>query len=124
MNFNPTPIMKKEKKPTTLKEVIDHHFAGGKFLYDSYDHKQAEAEFKQTDRFKNMLNEDWGFRPDSKIDKNYIPEEIRTKWAILKPGKLRSVDFAPDGSIRSVKIGNKRPVNFYQYSLDKLCLID
>ncbi len=111
------------KQAGNLKEIVDHHFNGGNFLYDSYDHKQAEAEFKQTDTFKGMLNEDWGFRLDSKIDKNLIPEEIRNKWAILKQGKLRSIDFAPDGSIRGVKIGNKRSMNFYQWSCNKVCLV-
>ena len=106
-----------------LKQVIDHHFKGGKFLYESYDHKQAEVEFKLTDEFKSLLNEDWGFRPESKIDKHILPEELRTKWAILKQGKLRSIDFNPHGEVRSIKLGNKRPMNFYNYTANKIVLI-
>lgn len=110
-------------RATSLKQIIYHHFSGGLFLYDSYDHIKAEAEFKKTDKFKQILNEEWGFRPDSKIDKSIIPEETRDKYSILKPGKLRSIDFAPDGTIRGIKLGNKRPMNFYNWSANKVTLI-
>lgn len=111
------------KKAVDLMQIIKHHFAGGRFMYDSYDHAKAEAEFKQTNKFKELLNDDWGFRPESKIDKQIIPEEIREKYAILKNGKLRSIDFAPNGSVRGIKIGNRRPMNFYNYTANKITLI-
>jgi len=111
------------KRATTLREIVDHHLNGGKFKYESYDHKLAEAEFKTTEEFKHLLRENYGFTEKSKLDKMIIPEKIRNKHAIMKPGKLRSVDFAPDGSIRSVKIGNKKPMNFYKYTCDKVLLL-
>jgi len=52
-----------------------------------------------------------------------LPEELRTKWAILKQGKLRSIDFNPHGEVRSIKLGNKRPMNFYNYTANKIVLI-
>lgn len=111
------------KTAQSLKEIVDHHFNGGKFLYDSYDHKQAEAEFKQTEMFKDLLRQDFGFTENSKIDKFMIPEDIRSKWAILKPGKLRSIDFNPHGGIRSIKLGNKRAVTFYEWTANNVELL-
>jgi hypothetical protein len=110
-------------RATTLKQIIDHHFNGGKFQYESYDHKKAEAEFKHTDEFARLVYPGSGLTLTSKVDKVYIPDQIRDKYAIMKPGKLRSVDFAPDGSIRGVKIGQRRAMNFYHYTANKVELI-
>ena len=112
------------KRAESLKQIIEHHFNGGKFLYDSYDHQKAELEFKGTSAYQGIVQIDLMLNiKTTKIDKLIIPEEIRDKYPILKSGKLRSIDFASDGSIRHIKIGNKRPMNFYNWSANKVTLL-
>jgi len=112
-------------RATSLKQIIQHHFKGGKFQYESYDHVKADAEFKGTKAYQELCQIDLmlGLKQPTKIDKQMIDEEIRNKYAIMKPGKLRSIDFCPDGSIRGIKIGNKRPMNFYEWSCGKVDLM-
>lgn len=90
------------KTPKSIKEIIDHHFNGGKFEYLSTNFKAAK--------------EDYG--DENLKDVRLIPDEIREKHNYWRIGKLRHVDFAPNGKPFRIKLGAMYAVTFYEYNLD------
>lgn len=111
------------KHPNTLNEILQHALNGGKFEYQSYRHEQAEKEWRDSDGFKKEWPDNGIDLLPKKIDKYYIPEDIRQKHAYWRPGKLRSVEFGPDGTIRRCYIGAKRAITIYEMDLHKVSLV-
>jgi hypothetical protein len=89
-------------------------FSGCKFQYESYDHNKAIEEIKKND-LKNGLIFD-GYDRFSSYE---ILSEMKQKYRVYRIGKLRQIDFAPDGSIRKIYIGNKYNKTFYLYNFGK-----
>jgi len=110
---------------TNLKTILDHALNGGKFQYLTYDHKKALEEFKGTQEYQNICQVDLMCHSSGKpkINKHDIPKEIRDNYPIWRNGKIRNVEFNPDGEIRRIKIGAKFSLNFYEDDIDKLKLI-
>ena len=88
----------------TTHELLDIIKTGCKFEYKSYDHKKAVAEFKTTEAYIEYKEP-----PDCFS----MPVDIKDKYTIWKVGKIRSIEFNPDGSFRRAKIGNKYSKTFY-----------
>lgn len=65
--------------------------------YQSYDHKAAVAEMKQSHTSSPF--EDLDFFT------NFVPDELKEKYPEWKTGKLRSMRFDPDGMIERMYIG-------------------
>lgn len=106
------------KTPDSLKEIIDHHFNGGKFEYQSFDFKKAASEYEQTDEWKRTQESADFFNQRVNLkDKYQIPEEIRDKYILWRIGKLRSIEFGPSGKPYRIKLGAKYAVSFYEYNL-------
>lgn len=114
------------KTPKSIREILDHHFNGGKFEYQSFDFKKAAAEYEQTDEWQKIQESVYFFnqRVDLK-DKYQIPEEIRDKYIVWRTGKIRSIEFGRTGKPFRIKLGAKYAVTFYEYSsdLEKIRLI-
>ena len=86
------------------KEILQILFSGCKFKYKSYDHVKAVDEFKTTEAYIEYKQP-----PDCFS----MPAELKEKHTVWKVGKLRSIEFNPDGSFRRAKIGNKYSKTFY-----------
>lgn len=115
------------RNPESIKEILDHHFKGGKFEYQSFDFKNAAEEYSQTQEWKNHSESAGIWNTNIQLkDKYQIPEEIRDKHIIWRIGKLRSVDFSPKGTPYRIKMGAKYAVTFYDYESDlmKIKLIE
>lgn len=107
----------------TLTDVLTHHLKGGKFQYLSYDHHKALAEYKTSNAYADESKSFEYFSEEYKPDKWYLPKELIAKHAYWRDGKLRSVEFNPDGTIKRVYVGARRSRSFYSYNLDELKLI-
>lgn len=111
--------------PQSIKDVLDHHFNGGKFEYQSFDFKKAAAEYQDTEEWKKHVDSAYFYNQKITLkDKYQIPEQIRDKYILWRIGKLRSVEFSPSGQPYRIKLGAKYPVTFYEYrDLSKIKLI-
>lgn len=85
----------------TIKSFI---LSGCYFIYESYDHNKAKFEYLKTIN-NGLYLED--------VHSYMIPYELKYKYKVLRIGKLRSLDIAPNGRIRKMRIGNKRARVFY-----------
>jgi hypothetical protein len=110
---------------TNLQKILDHALNGGKFQYLTYDHKSALTEFKGTKEYQDLCQYDLMLHGSGnpRVDKYSIPKEIRGKHPLWRNGKIRNVEFAPDGHIRRIKIGAKFALNFYENDIHKLRLL-
>jgi len=106
-----------------LLQVLQHHLNGGRFEYLSYDHALAKEHFLRTDEGEKLNQLDCLFNEYPAFDKWDIPKEIRDQYSYWRNGKLRSIQFNPDGSILRVYIGAKRARTFYKCDLHELKLI-
>lgn len=115
----------KKNKDIDLIDVLNHHLAGGKFEYKSFDFKKAAAEYEKSKEWEDLCSINDSFSPIGLElkDKYQIPEEIREKYAYWRTGKLRNVEFSPSGAIRRVYIGAKYSISFYWNNLESLRLI-
>lgn len=116
------------KTPESLIEVLQHHLAGGKFTYTSYDHKNAEAEYRLTDWFKDHEAEyiracNPAIYGPLKVSKHDIPKDIRDRHQVIKSGKVRRVEFNNRGGIMRIYIGHKYAIPVYETDLSGICLI-
>lgn len=93
--------------------ALNHALSGGKFEYTSFDYKAALAEFKGTKEYQDMEQISLLFNSGHKPDKYDIHPEIRIKHAVRRIGKLREVQFNPDGTIKRLKIGARYALSFY-----------
>ena len=115
------------KHPRNLHQVLRHHLAGGSFEYLTYNHKLASIEYRQTREFKDRCEYfTYGTtKPENvKIYKYDIPEEIRTKYAYWRKGKIRRLFFNNDGSVNRIYIGAHWSRSFYNFNLKELSLIN
>jgi hypothetical protein len=106
-----------------LTEILNHHLAGGKFTYPSYDHNKAAEEFKQTQEYADLSELNRMFGGIGKLDKYMIPPEIRAKHGIRRNGKLRSIYFDNNGQLFRVKIGARYSISFYNSSAFQIELL-
>lgn len=113
-----------------LLVVLNHHLKGGEFEYKSFDFKKAADEYSKTDEWRKQ-SESWKsiekilhMDPLEIKDKYQIPEDIRDKHSYWRKGKLRKVEFNPNGSIFRIYIGAKYAIAFYNCRLDGLRLIE
>ena len=118
----------KEVTPKRLIDILNHHLAGGKFTYTSYDHKKAEAEYRQTDWFKDHESEyiracNPAIYGSLKVSKHDIPKDIRDKYQVTKSGKVRRVEFNNRGGIMRIYIGHKYAIPVYEGELLGIRLI-
>lgn len=89
------------------EEILSLLLIGCKYEYISYDHKKAVKEYKLIDDF-------WNNNYISYTYESYmIPDELKEKYRVLRIGKLRGIEFNPNGSIKQLKIGYKRNKIFY-----------
>lgn len=117
-----------QKTPETLLDILQHHLAGGKFTYLSYDHQAAEAEYRQTEWFKDHEAEyiracNVSIYGALKVSKHDIPKDIRDKYPIIKSGKIRRIEMLNDGRIGRIYIGHKYAVPVYERDLTGIRLI-
>jgi hypothetical protein len=110
---------------TNLQTILNHALNGGKFQYLTYDHAKALEEFKGTKQFQDMCQYDLMLCGSGKpkVNKHDIPKEIRDNYPLWRNGKIRNVEFNPEGEIKRIKIGAKFSLNFYENDIDKLKLI-
>ncbi len=81
--------------------------SGVRFKYISYDHKKAIKEYHESDSFIKD-------RTFMKNPHSYdVPEVLKNKYQVIRMGKLRSIDFSPDGLAWRFKIGNKYSKRYY-----------
>jgi len=107
------------RNPESIKEILEHHFNGGLFEYQSFDFKKAAADYEQTQDWKNHLESAGIWNTNIELKNKYqIPEEIRDKYIVFRKGKLRSIDFSPNGQPYRIKLGAKYAVTFYEYKWD------
>lgn len=91
-------------------EIKKFILSGCLFEYNSYDHKKAKAYFlkHRATKFKSV------YAPIGQAPQCYdMPQEIKKKFAVKKIGKLRSIEFRPDGTMWRFKIGNKYSKSYY-----------
>jgi hypothetical protein len=82
-------------------ELMSIIISGCKFKYFSYDHKKAIEEYKLDDKFIDM-------RKHIPNPQSYdMPDELKEKYKVERIGKLRQINFSPDGKAYSFKIGAK-----------------
>lgn len=86
-------------------ELIKIILSGCKFMYYSYDHKKALAEYK------DQYITDYKILPNPNCWD--MPKELKEKYKIEKIGRLRQIDFAPNGQAWRFKIGCKYSKTFY-----------
>jgi len=72
-----------------------------KWHYESYDHKAAVEEIRQTKHVIKTTNHFDGFNFRSYP----ISDELKQKYAHMKIGKLRTMKFDPDGMIQKMYVG-------------------
>lgn len=82
----------------TLSGVVT---SGCKFKYNSYDHKKAMEEYNSSKKYEEVRK--WFKNPKSWD----MPEELKDKYKVERIGKLRRIDFNPDGKPWRFYIGNK-----------------
>lgn len=107
-----------------LIDVLNHALKGGQFEYKSFHYKEARQEFLSTeagDCFTNPSH--WLFIESPYISKHDMSKEIIEKHSYWRLGKIRSVNFNPNGSILRIYIGAKWARPFYYNNLDDLRLI-
>lgn len=81
-----------------LKQII---ISGCKFKYKSYDFRAAKIEFISTLDSREIPE----FEESDKLCSDYMPKYLKEKHLVWREGKLRSVDFNPNGDIYRCKIG-------------------
>jgi hypothetical protein len=89
-----------------LKELVMN---GVRFQYESYDHKKAVEEMKNTPALATTVMHSLGVPNDFWI----IPDEVKQNHIIWRTGKLREVYFDKDGQMCRFKIGQRWYKNFY-----------
>jgi hypothetical protein len=88
-------------------EIESFILSGCKFQYISYDHKKA------ADYYKNEWKGEKYLGP--KIPQSYgMPKEIKEKFQVLRTGKLRQIEFSPNGKMWRFKIGAKYAKTYYR----------
>lgn len=107
----------------TLSKILKHHLSGGKFEYKSFDFKKAVEEFEKTEAFEKLDNSWPFFNNPYKLEKYDIPEYIREKYSFWRHGKVRSIEFNPNGSIYRIKIGARYAITIYEYNVKNLVRI-
>ncbi len=86
-----------------LKEYVMN---GVRFQYESYDHKKALEELKQTNN-STLQHNSW-----------HIPAEIRKNHIVWRTGKLWELHFNKNGEMVAFKIGRCRPYIKIFYLVD------
>jgi hypothetical protein len=75
--------------------------SGCKFKYISYDHKKAMEEYNSSKEYEDV-------RKMVKNPKSWdVPEKLKNKYKVERVGKLRGIDFNPEGKPWRFYIGNK-----------------
>jgi len=93
------------KQDKEYYNLLNKITSGCLFKYFSYDHKKALEEFNINNKYaKEVLF--W-----KSINQNIpcyeMPEELKEKYKVERIGKLRSIEFSPNGKAWRIKIGNK-----------------
>lgn len=99
---------------TTYEQLMKIIISGCKFKYYSYDHKKALKEYETTEEYSALVDD--GFKSifgDRKIDCYDIPNYLKEKYKTERVGKLRSIDFAPNGKAWKFRIGAKYAKVYY-----------
>ena len=86
-----------------IKELV---LSGCKFLYESYNYKEAVEELRNTQTFQYNYNFDF-------CKDEFIPDNIKQHHIVWRKGKLRKIHFNNNGEIFKLYIGNKRAKCFY-----------
>ena len=94
-------LSKEEIKAMPHDTLLGVVISGCKFLYYSYDHKKAMVDYKELDKWKP------DFRMNPNPDSYSMPDELKEKYKVERIGKLRQINFAPNGKAWRFKIGNK-----------------
>jgi hypothetical protein len=103
------PLIHNEKEiqhKSSYDELLKIITSGCKFKYYSYDHKKAMLEYNSLDEYKEKRK--W-FKNLNSWD---MPIELKEKYRVERIGKLRMIQFAPDGEAFKFKIGAKRAKTF------------
>ena len=85
----------------SYNELLKIIISGCKFKYLSYDHKKAVEEYRTSDKYKE--DRKWL----KHLNSWNMPKELKEKYKDEKIGKLRRIDFSPNGEAWRFYIGNK-----------------
>lgn len=96
----------KNKEQFTYDELMALIVSGCKYRYFSYNHKKAIEEYNTNKKFE--LDRKYFPNPNS----CEIPKELKEKYMVEKIGRLRRVDFMPNGKAWRFYIGNKYAKTF------------
>lgn len=89
------------KTATDVYTLLCVVVSGCKFKYMSYDHKKAMEEYNYSKEYEEVRK--WVKNPKSWD----MPQELKDKYKVERVGKLRRIDFNPDGEPWRFYIGNK-----------------
>lgn len=109
--FATLPVVTDEEigieRPSIIEILLNNGISGYEFKYFSYNHNEALKEYKANDKYGDIRSviptpNSWE-----------MPIELKEKYKVEKIGKIREIQFAPNGKVYRFKIGNKYAKTFY-----------
>lgn len=89
------------------QEIMQLIAKGAKYEYESYDHKSALKEYNSSEKWADYK------KTFKKPNCHDLPQELKEKYITKKIGKLRRIDFNPQGKAWRFKIGHRYSKTFY-----------
>ena len=109
-----TKLKNTTETPMTADPLLGVVISGCKFKYASYDFKKAYEEFKNTLPDDTLDIFPYSEKEKMKLAGEYMPKELKEKYRIWKVGKLRQIEFNPNGQAWRFRIGARYARSFYR----------